>query len=94
MYQWAVENISSANFVCVTQDEYINTENFLANRFSKSITIKGMQKLHGFIPKALSILKVKVKLFYQVSESLIEKTCISEGKLQLLEIKGYVCCYI
>ena len=80
MYQWAVENISSANFVCITQDEYISTENFLANRFSKSITIKGTQKLHGFIPIASSTSKVKVKTFFHASESMIEKVCISEDR--------------
>ena len=85
-----MENISSANFANVTQNEYISTENFLANRFTKSITIKGMEKLHGFIPIASSKSKVKVKRFSHASESMIEKVCISENRLKLSEIKGYV----
>ena len=94
LHQWSVENISSANFVYVSQDEYINTDNFLANHFSKSIAIKGMQKLHGFIIIASSTSKVKVKTFSHASESMIEKVCISEDRLKLSEIKGYYRLYM
>lgn len=62
-----MKNIIHVNFLYVTQDECLNTEKFLVNYLSKSITIKGKQKLLGFIPVVLSISKINVKISHELN---------------------------
>lgn len=78
------------HFEFSAQEEYIETEQFLEECFSHSITIKGTQRLHAFIPIASTTSKILVKSFLHATESTIETVTKSLGKLDLRDIHGYV----
>lgn len=50
LFDWSIQNIKSDNFDLVKQEEYIETEKCLCNRFKKAQTIKGTQQFHAFLP--------------------------------------------
>ena len=50
LYEWASDNIPKINFKFCTCDDYKRAEAFLQDRFQKSKTIPGTQKLHCFVP--------------------------------------------
>lgn len=91
LFDWAVENIKTVSFEFSTQEEHIETEiKFLEERFSNSLTIKGTQKLHCFIPVESSSSKITTKVFSNASESTIEVVSKSSEKLQMADISGYI----
>lgn len=90
LYEWAVQNIFVANFIYVTQEEYVVTEQFLENRLSKSKTIQGTQKLHTFIPLPASKSLIRVKIFSESNDSSTEKVTALQDQLRIMEISGYV----
>lgn len=90
LYEWAVENLSGINFAFSTQDEYVESETFLNDRFSQAVTIKGTQQYHAYIPVHSSVSKICVKIF---SEDTTERTVIirkCSEKLQMSEVSGYI----
>lgn len=90
LYEWATLNIFAANFVYVTQQEYIETEKHLENRLTKSVTIQGTQKLHTFIPIPPRNSKMKVKVFSESTEFKIETVSTIQDRLSFAEVSGYV----
>ena len=50
LFEWSHQNISNIDFVFVTLEEYIKTEEQLANRYNTDVPISGTQKFHAFIP--------------------------------------------
>ena len=49
LYECAVENLSGINFTFSTQDEYVESETFLNDRFSQAVPIKGTQQYLSLI---------------------------------------------
>lgn len=90
LFDWADKNITSIHFEFSAQEEYIETERFLEEHFSQSVTIKGTQRLHAFIPIASSTSKLLVKTFSDTTESTVETVTKSLEKLALRDIYGYV----
>jgi hypothetical protein len=88
LYEWAQKNIPGIHFTYTTQAEHITSEIFLTERFEKSITIKGTQKFHAFIPE--SVTNLTVKYFSEAKTSF--KVCVSQSadKLTLADCTGYV----
>ena len=72
LFDWAAKNITSVHFEFSTQEEYIETETFLEDRFYQAVTIKGTQKLHAFIPIESSKSKILAKHFSNATEYAIE----------------------
>ena len=62
LFEWSHQNISNIDFVFVTLEEYIKTEEQLANRYNTAVPISGTQKFHAFLPLKCGT-KVNVKLF-------------------------------
>jgi hypothetical protein len=90
LYEWAKQNISGIHFTFSTQEDYIESEKFLEERFKQAITIKGTQQFHSFTPDSLSVSKLKVKVF---SEAQIEETVVvqkSPDNLLMSDINGYI----
>lgn len=90
LYEWAIQNIFVANFIYVSQEEYIETDRFLENRLSKSLTVQGTQKLHAFIPVPLSNSKVKVKIFSESNESTTKNVTAVQDRLKITDVSGYI----
>ena len=89
LYEWASDNISTIVFTYCTTDDYKITESFLDNRFQKSKTIPGTQKLHCFIPLTKNTLHTKV---FSNSKILKEEkvTLCETDELPFEEINGFV----
>lgn len=90
LYEWAIQNIFVANFEYVSQEEYIQTNKLLEDRLSKSVRIKGTQKLHAFIPIPLSNSQIKVKIFSDSNVSTTEKNTALQDRLKINEVSGYI----
>ena len=76
VYEWASDNIPEINFKFCTLDDYKRAEFFLQDRFQRSKTIPGTQKLHCFFPLTNTTLRTK-----PYSNSSIQK----EEKVALVE---------
>ena len=76
LYEWASNNIPKINFKFCTLDDYKRAELFLQDRFQRSKTIPGTQKLHCFVPLTNTTLRTK-----PYSNSSIQK----EEKVALVE---------
>ncbi len=72
IFSWASESIEGIKFFYVNQSEVgVNSENLLS-RFEKSFTIKGMHKLHCFIPISNGVIQVSRT---SCPDSKLEKKC-------------------
>lgn len=90
LFDWSIQNIKTVNFELVKQEEYIETENFLCNRFEKAQTIKGTQQFHAFLPIKDNLTQIKVKFFsYDTNYSTVSTTK-TLGKISMADINGYV----
>lgn len=88
LYDWAIKNISGIHFTFSTQEDHIESEIFLTERFKLSSTIKGTQKFHSFIPKSAT--KIAVKYFSEATASSTFIVSRSADKLTLADCTGYV----
>lgn len=88
LFEWAVENITNVDFTYSTQEDYVESECFLNNRFDQALTIKGMQQYHMFIPKTSS--KILVKNFSYDLKAYEKEVSKSLDKLKLADISGYI----
>ena len=89
LYEWASDNIPKIHFKFCTCDDYKRAETFLQERFQKSKTIPGTQKLHCFVPLTKNTLCTK--LYSNSSVQKEEKVALVETDgLSLEEINGFV----
>lgn len=88
LYEWAQKNISGIHFTYTTQEDHIESEIFLTERFKQSVTMKGTQKCHTFIPE--SVTKLTVKYFSEASTYFNVVVSRSADKLTLANCTGYV----
>lgn len=91
LHKWAKSNFSSKiTFAFSTQEDYINSEIFLKDRFNKAVTIKGTQQYHAFIPDKLNTSDIFVKSFSDSSKSFKVIVSKSDDKLSLSDCNGYI----
>lgn len=88
LFEWAVENITNIDFAYSTQEDYVESECFLKNRFAQALAIKGTQQYHAFIPRSKS--KILVKNFSMNSEACEMEVSKFPDKLKLADISGYI----
>lgn len=91
LFHWCQENIKSIHFLFSTNEEHINEENFLKQRFEKAKTIPGTQKFHSFVP--ISHRQISTKVYSFSTEN--EKFYIEEGirgSMDINDVKGFVTC--
>ena len=50
MFLYCKNNIQGTEFIFITKNQLIKTEEFLEDRFTKAITISGTSSYHEFIP--------------------------------------------
>ncbi|GBN46744.1 hypothetical protein AVEN_184302-1 [Araneus ventricosus] len=86
IFEWTVENITKVDFAYSTQEEYVESELFLKNRFDKALTIQGTQHYHAFIPKTTSTLLVKY--FSDDLQGWEKEVSKSPDKLKIEDIPG------
>lgn len=88
LFEWAVENIAKIELAYSTQEDYVESECFLKNRFDQALAIKGTHQYHAFIPESTS--KILVKNFSMNSEALEKEVSKSSDKLKLADVSGYI----
>lgn len=88
LFEWAIENIANVEFAYSTQEDYVESECFLKNRFDQALSIKGTHQYHAFIPKTTST--IFVKNFSLDSEICLKEVSKSPDKLKLSDISGYI----
>uniref|UniRef100_T1HXW8 Uncharacterized protein n=1 Tax=Rhodnius prolixus TaxID=13249 RepID=T1HXW8_RHOPR len=69
-------------------EDYVESEYFLKNRFAQALAIKGTQQYHAFIPRSKS--KILVKNFSMNSEACEMEVSKFPDKLKLADISGYI----
>jgi hypothetical protein len=88
LFEWAVENITNVDFAYSTQEDYVESECFLKNRFDQALAIKGTHQYHAFIPKTTS--KILIKNFSMDSKACEKEVSKSPDKLKLADLSGYI----
>jgi len=89
LYEWASDNIPTIHFKFCTSEDYKRAETFLQERFQKSRTIPGTQKLHCFVP--LTENSLRTKLYSNSSIQKEERVALIETDgLRMEEINGFV----
>ena len=89
LYEWACDNIPKVHFQFCTCDDYKNAETFLQERFHRSKTIAGTQKLHCFVPLTKNTLFTKVYSNSSLQKEEKVASVETEG-LPIEEINGFV----
>lgn len=84
LFEWAKVAIKNINFFYVDNDDYEETEAFLKDRFSQSVTVKGTLNYHSYIPLSDRREYVKVKAFSNSAYSKIVK----ERNIFMLTLKN------
>lgn len=69
LYDWAITAIKNITFYYFEENVYEETESFLKERFSKSITIKGTLGYHAFIPILDDSMYINVKTYSDSTSS-------------------------
>lgn len=90
LFEWSVQNIKTVNFEFVKQEEYVETEKLLNDRFGRAVTIKGTQQFHAYLPVNKNPSQIKVKVFSYDTNYSIMRTTRLENKLPMTEVNGYV----
>lgn len=92
LFQWGIKNIPSVIFFYVPNQEYVEEEKLLKNRFEESIAVVGTLKFHAFIPLATDT--VEAKIYSHSDKSEMHKVQVSPGveDVPFQEIVGFVAC--
>lgn len=92
LYQWGRDNISSVIFIYVANDEFMQEEKILANRFEEAVTVTGTQSYHAFIP--VSKTKIKTKIISDTENSDLHNIQVAPNAddVPFEEINGFVAC--
>lgn len=59
LYEWASESIKNIAFCFCTENEHSDAENFLKERFGKTVTIAGTRMYHSFVPNGSNVIACK-----------------------------------
>ena len=90
LFDWATKNVTAVEFRYTTNEDHLNEEAALNERFARARTIAGTQKLHAFIPASKHT--VVTKIFSAAAEKKNASVCVLEDELELNKINGFVAC--
>ena len=93
LFDWASTNIPAVHFGYCSLVDYEVEEKNIEERFAKSRTIPGTQKLHSFIPVSKD--RITVKAFSSSTLSKEERvSCEVDDDMPVESISGFVTCVV